>query len=159
MATTQPARPLFPATPCVASVVEGVGCCIPPHGSADLGGGYWSLRKIVRQLQTTPRSQLVFYVNGLIHPAQQNELLSYKSRSRVGDVTRTTMSNGTSQPVPPDQLYDRIVADLQLPIVQRAFFVYISSPGPFGSYSESENHDMQKGYQQLMPISTLYLRP
>lgn len=137
------------------AVVEGPGCCVPPQRS-------WSLREIVKQFASTPGTQLNFYVSDVIHPAQQNELLSYKASRRVGGagVTRTTMShlNGkASDFVPLAQLYDTIARDLSLPIMKRSFFTYISSPGPYGIYAESDTRDFQLGYQQLMPISTSFL--
>ena len=131
------------------AVVEQAGCCDDQ--------GRWSLKKIVEQFLSTPRTQLTFYVSDLIHMGQQNELLSYKRSARSGAITRATMSNWMRQPteeVQPHKLYETIAADLRLPTVQRAFFTYISSPGPYQLYAESENHDFQSGYQQLMPIST-----
>jgi len=127
-------------------------CRVVPIGGCCQAGGKWSLDAIVKMLIETPHSQLVFYASDIILPSDQLQLLIYKSGPRQGMVKRSTRAQGGSVVVAPYQVANTIRRDLQYPIIAKSFFTFISSPG-FGLYPESDNHDFQRGYQQMMPVS------
>lgn len=117
----------------------------------------WSLSDIVQKMLQTPRSQLNFYASGLLPPSYQREVVSYRTTNRAGLVRRLTsrnsrggMQGSNGDVVPPSELYNRIVSDVNSILLRGCFFTFTTAPIS-NSYEESENIDVRNNYQQLLP--------
>ncbi len=116
----------------------------------------WTVDRIVRLLSQSARSQFALYGADWVSPADQRELVLYRSRGH-GDTSRVTLNQGNGDRLRGvHALRESIVRDITR---YRAHYFRLVSAPPSGLIQLEEDNSESDAYQSLdlLPVSQIVI--